>query len=84
MKLHNDVVRSIDDGDVTGLALLDLSAAFDTVDHDILLNVLELRYGIVGPALGWFESYLRNRTQTVIYNGQHSQSTTLSCGVPQG
>ena len=50
------------------LVLLDLSAAFDTVRHDILLNGVKSRFGVDGKALGWFASYLADRTQRVTVN----------------
>ena len=51
--VHNNLVRAIDDHNVSALVLLDLSAAFDTVDHDILLNVIVTRFGVGGDALKW-------------------------------
>ena len=62
--VHNNIVRAIDAGDVSAFVLLDLSAAFDTVDHGVLLDVLNLRFGIVDRALAWFRSFLSNRTQS--------------------
>ena len=59
----NDIIRSIDDGKVVPLVLLDLSAAFDTVDHDILLEVLQNRFLVNDIPLSWFRSYLTDRTQ---------------------
>ena len=59
----NDVIRAADEGKVTCLVLLDLSSAFDTVDHDILLQVLNRRVLVEGSALDWFRSCLNNRTQ---------------------
>ena len=74
----------MDNGEVSMLVLLDLSAAFDTIDHNILLNRLEKRYGITGTALGWFRSYLTDRTQSVCINNQESDKLPLKYGVPQG
>jgi hypothetical protein len=78
------VFEAMDVGKVTILALLDLSAAFDTVDHDILIQRLSYTYGIGGTALSWFRSFLTDRTQSVNFNGQQSSRSTLTSGVPQG
>ena len=64
VRVHNDIMRAFDEKKSVILVLLDLSAAFDTVDHDRLL-VLNSRFGITGAALSWFESYLKGRTQHV-------------------
>ena len=66
------------------LVLLDLSAAFDTVDYDILLGRLEHRFGITGKALSWLTSYLTDRTQSVTVANEHSTNRRLLCDVPQG
>ena len=66
------------------LVLLDLSAAFDSVDHGILLSRLSNRFGITGTVLEWFPSYLSDRTQLVQANGARSVSHVLEFGVPQG
>ena len=84
MKVHNDIVSAIDNQSYTILLLLDLSAAFDTVDHKILLQRLSCRFGIKGKALHWFKSYLENRKQVVNVKGATSCSKDLWCGVPQG
>src|SRR5664279_4417009 len=82
--VHNDIVRAIDDGKVCALVLLDLSAAFDTVDHAILLRILEHRVGVKNEALNWFKSYLADRTQTFQVNTQQSGLRAVDCSVPQG
>ena len=70
-------------GHVTLLVLLDLSAAFDTVDHDILTHRLQSLLGVRGTALKWLRSYLRGRSQQVTINGALSKKFGLECGVPQ-
>ena len=62
---------------------LDLKKAFDTVDHHILLKKL-YAYGIRGHIIKWFESYLYDRSQYVIYNNEYSETHPIKCGVPQG
>ena len=68
---------------VTLLVLLDLSAAFDTVDHNILIRALT-KLGLGGCALEWFVSYLSGRCQRVSVRGCQSEKFNLSCGIPQG
>ena len=62
LKVQNDIPRSIDQYGIVILILLDLSAAFDTIDHDVLFSRMESTLGITGPALEWFRSYLGDRT----------------------
>ena len=69
---------------MSALVLLDLSTAFDTVDHGTLLEVLSLRFGIMGSILKWFKSYLTGRTQTVTTSSETSAAVSLVCSVPQG
>ena len=66
------------------MVLLDLSAAFDTISHSILLSRLEKRYAIRGRALQWFKSYLMGRGQCVKIGVNLSKRKVLSYGVPQG
>ena len=66
------------------LLMLDLSTAFDTIDHPILLRRLEHSYGISDSALLLFRSYLEGRTQRVAVGSVHSNSIQLNFGVPQG
>ena len=74
----------MDDGKISVLVLLDLSVAFDTIDHDILLHRLHNVFGFGDTVLSWFQSYLENRTQTVVVHGKHSAPASLHYGVPQG
>ncbi|CAB4036128.1 Hypothetical predicted protein, partial [Paramuricea clavata] len=62
----NDILVAIDNRKCVVLLLLDMSAAFDTVDHELLLQRMFKRFGIDGQVLRWFQSYLQNRTQSVV------------------
>ena len=84
VRIQNDVLRAIDTKRCVFLVLLDMSAAFDTVDHSVLLNRLSNRFGIQGLALQWIESYLGDRKQFVLVHGTKSDLQKLDCNVPQG
>ena len=84
VRVSNDILMSLDQHKAVALVLLDLSAAFDTVDHGLLIRLLNQRLGITGTALRWFSSYLSDRSQCVSINGVKSASHPLTCGVPQG
>ena len=84
LKIVNDLLCGLDDGKVSLLALLDLSAAFDTIDHDTLFRRLDTSFGFRDKALHWIISYLSGRTQTVCVDNSFSDSTPLKYGVPQG
>ena len=84
LKVLGDILRAIDSGDLAVLTLLDLSAAFDTVDHATLLRRLEMSYGLTGDVLSWFKSYLNGRTQSVRCGIVNSTTALVMCGVPQG
>uniref|UniRef100_A0A3Q3LSB9 Reverse transcriptase domain-containing protein n=1 Tax=Mastacembelus armatus TaxID=205130 RepID=A0A3Q3LSB9_9TELE len=84
IKVTNDIRLNTDAGRVSVLVLLDLSAAFDTVDHVILLQRLENWIGISGTALKWFKSYLEDRKYFVEVGNCVSDQMVLTCGVPQG
>uniref|UniRef100_A0A3Q2D9N5 Reverse transcriptase domain-containing protein n=1 Tax=Cyprinodon variegatus TaxID=28743 RepID=A0A3Q2D9N5_CYPVA len=75
---------SADSGSCTALVLLDLSAAFDTVDDSILINRLRDWVGMTGPVLEWFTSYLAGRSFSVAVNDMMSERGDLQYGVPQG
>ena len=72
-----------DQGRLSSVIFIDLTKAFDAVDHSILIRKLEL-YGITGTALLWFKSYLSDRKQCCSVNGKLSTQRNISCGVPQG
>ena len=84
LRVYNDILESIDKKKCVMLVLLDLSAAFDTVDHTVMLKRLEESFGISGCALEWMGSYLTNRTQSVCVNGCSSDPRSLHYGMPQG
>ena len=84
MKVHNDILRDMDQRKVTFLVLLDLSAAFDTVNHDILLRRLKSDFGVEGRANQWFQSHLTDRQQQVRIGDSLSRPLPLETGVPQG
>ena len=69
---------------ITALVGLDISAASDTIDHDVLTSRLESQFGVVGAASGWLWSYLRGRQQFVRLGRHSSPMTQCDCGVPQG
>jgi hypothetical protein len=81
--LQNEIISSMDNQMVFVLVLLDMSCAFDTVSHPLLIQRLEVS-GVVGSALEWFKRYLDDRTQLVSINHMQSAPLPIPCGVPQG
>ena len=84
LRVYNDIVTTIGRGNGAMVVLLDLSAAFDTIDHDHLFCVLEKYVGICGNALKLIKSYFSNRTQRVQIDNVLSDFANIICGVPQG
>ena len=84
LRVLSDILLAIDAGDLSALVLLDLSTAFDAVDHNILLRQLEHTYQLGGVALEWFRSYLVGRRQHVRTSSSTSVPAFITCGVPQG
>ena len=84
LNIHNDMLLNMAKGSVTALILLDLSAAFDTTDYNILLNRFILYYSISELALGWFISYLLERTRSVKVGSTLSHPAALQYEVSQG
>ena len=84
LRVYNDIVTTVGKGNGSFLVLLDLSAAFNTIDHDNLFYILEKYFGIGGSALGLIRSYFSDRIQRVQIDGIMSDFASLLCGVPQG
>ncbi len=83
-KITNDLLLASDQGCISFFVLLDLSSAFDTIDHEILIDRLQNYTGIQGKALRWFRSYLSDRYHFVYLNGEASQLSPIKYEVPQG
>ena len=81
--LTDDIRKSVDKGELVGALFVDLSKAFDTLSHDVLIRKLRT-YGIRGIALQWFTSYLFDRKQFCVIDGVKSSSESIVHGVPQG
>ena len=85
LKISNDILWAFENQSITLLVAIDLSAAFDTVDHTILLDILNNKFGITDKALKWFDSYLHPRSFKVAINKEyHSKEHNLEVSVPQG
>ena len=84
VKVMDDIYRAVDSGSAVALVGLDISAAFDAVNHRILLERLEVEFGISGPPIQWIASYLANRTFAVKVGTSTSPAVLTNTGVPQG
>ena len=84
LRVVNDILSALDNDNISVLLLLDLSAAFDTIDHQILLSCLDSVLGIQSTALQWLQSYLSDRYQSTSVNNSSSSPSPLMYGVPQG
>jgi len=83
MKVYNDLLSAADNGQLSALCLLDLTAAFDTVDHELLLLRLERQFGLRDSILQWFRSYLGDRSFRVVHGAGTSAVVFIVCSVPQ-
>ena len=81
--IKNTLLQNIDKGQITGLVFLDLTKAFDTLDHSVLLDKLA-SLGFSKASVQWFKAYLTDRTQSVVVNGSTSDPQSISFGDPQG
>ena len=84
LKIMNDILEAMERQDITALIAIDLSVAFDTVNHNILIEVLHRRFGVTDTALEWFASYLRPQFCRVNADNFYSVDKQLECSVPQG
>ena len=84
LKVQSDILSNMDNQEVVLLVMLDLSAAFDTIDHRILLDILEKDFGVIGNAKKWFMSFLFERKQRVVIDHCKSSAFEVPTGVPQG
>ncbi|CAB4037377.1 Hypothetical predicted protein, partial [Paramuricea clavata] len=74
----------MDSGQINCVVFLDVRKAFDSINHEILIDKMRNFFGVTGNQLRWFESYLNNRVQQCLINGQLSSPKKIICGVPQG
>ena len=84
LKVQSDILNAVDSREVVFLVMLDLSVAFDTIDHGILLHCLQNNFGIAGNVLKWIKSNLESKTYQVQIDGIFSDTYDLEYGVPQG
>ena len=84
VKVHNDLLMATDNGQISAVCLFDLTAAFDTVNHELRLQRLECSFDIKGLALTWFRSYPTGRTFFLVYTGITSTTISVACSFPQG
>src|SRR5688572_10343101 len=84
LRLLSDIYGAIDRSQLTLLALYDVRAAFDSVDHDLLLRRLSVTFGITDLPLLWIASYLSDRTAAVIFHSSRSSWRPAPFGLPQG
>ena len=81
--MYDEWLDEVEDGNMVGIMMVDLSAAFDMVDHPLLLEKLKL-FGLEDAACNWMCSYLGERSQGVMVDGCFSPPMSIECGVPQG
>ena len=82
--ITDEVLRGFDENQATVIIFIDLSAAFDTIDVDKLLEIMYEEIGVGGTVLKWFRSFLEGRTQRVKIDNVYSESIEVPCGAPQG
>ena len=81
--MYDQWLHEVDNDKMVGIMMVDLSAAFDMVDHSILMQKLKI-YGLDNQTITWVQSYISGRSQAVMVDGALSPALSLMCGVPQG
>ena len=84
VKVQSDILLNMDQQKFSQLVLFDLSSAYDTVEHDILINIMNCTFRVTRTALSWFNPYHQSRSQRICINGIVSEQLKLDYGVPQG
>ena len=84
IKLTNDILCGMENQEITMIVLLDLSAVFDTVNHDLSLSIFKKKFGITDTALNLYDTYLQPRQMKVCVNNSYSEELNLKYGVPEG
>mgnify|MGYP002804087767 CR=1 FL=1 len=84
IQMCDEWLENMDNGKLNGVMFLDIKKAFYFINHHILLNRMNEKFGIFGMELKWFESHLLNREQQCCINGELSSNKVITCGVPQG
>ena len=84
LKLSNNILSSFKRKGITSLTALDLSAAFNTVDHQVLLKTLTDKFGVTDHTLHWFKEYLQPHSFRMLINNSYSKEINLKYSVPQG
>ena len=84
IQMCDDLLKNMDNGEINCVVFLDVRKAFDSINHEILIDKMRNLFEIIGIQLKWFESYLNNRVQQCMINGKLSSPKTITCGVPQG
>ena len=84
LKISSDILWTFEHQSIVALVAIDLSAAFDTGDHNILLDILNSKYGISGKALKWFDRYLHPRSFKVVINNKYSKGHSLEVSILPG
>ena len=84
MRVKNDIAVTLDEKGKVVLVMLDLSSAFDTINHNILMNRLQHSVGITDSELSWLHSYITERYQRIAVDNATSADCVMKCGVPQG